>query len=217
VSVEDRVRSHFDADAERFDAIYDDERKGPLSRWIDNVWRGVVRRRFDLTLDALEPLAGKSVLDVGCGSGRYCLAFADRGASRIVGVDLASAMIDLAVEHAEQAGVGDRCEFRVGRFPEDIPDGPFDSSTALGFFDYVDDPVRIAASMRELTRETMVMSFPKAREWRAPIRRLRFLVSRCPLFLYTEGRVKEILAEAGVERFDWTELDRDYLVVAHLR
>jgi 2-polyprenyl-3-methyl-5-hydroxy-6-metoxy-1,4-benzoquinol methylase len=87
VSVEDRVRSHFHSDPERFDAIYDEESKGPLSRWIDNVWRGVVRRRFDLTLDALEPLAGKSVLDVGCGSGRYCLAFADRGASRIVGVD----------------------------------------------------------------------------------------------------------------------------------
>jgi hypothetical protein len=42
------------------------------------------------------------------------------------------------------------------------------------------------------------------------------LVNRCPLFLYTDGRVRQMLAQAGVERFDWVELDRDYLVVAHL-
>jgi SAM-dependent methyltransferase len=214
VSVEDKVRSHFHADAERFDTIYEDENKGRLSRWLDNVWRGVVWRRVDLTLDALQPIAGKRVLDVGCGSGRYCLAFADRGA-RVVGVDFASAMIDRAVENTERAEVGARCEFRVGR-------SPMRSRTVARcvdgarLLDYVDDPVHIAASMRELTRETMVMSFPKAREWRAPIRRLRFLVNRCPLFLYTDGRVRQILAQAGVERFDWIELDRDYLVVAHL-
>lgn len=215
MSVEQRVRSHFHADARRFDAIYEDD-KGAITRWIDEVWRGVVRRRFDLTLDLLAPLAGKSVLDVGCGSGRYCIAYAQRGATRVLGVDFAAGMIELANEHASRYEVADRCEFRAGLFPDAVPDGSFDASSAMGFFDYIEDPAPIIARMRELTRSTLIMSFPKSREWRVPIRRLRFKLSGCPLFLYSEAKVKQILSDAGVREFDWIELDRDYIVAAHL-
>ena len=213
--VEQKVRSHFHADARRFDAIYEDE-KNAFARFVDNVWRGVVRRRFDLTLERLEPLAGKSVLDVGCGSGRYCIAYAERGAARVVGVDFAAAMIELADEYARRGGLTDRCEFRAGKFPEAVGDESFDACTAMGFFDYVAEPAQIIARMRELTRSTMVMSFPKSREWRAPIRRARFWATGCPLFLYTESQVKKILADAGVTGYDWIALDRDYIVIAHL-
>ena len=215
MSVEQRVRNHFHADARRFDAIYEDD-KTAFARWVDDVWRGVVRRRFELTLDLLAPLSGKTVLDVGCGSGRYCIAYAQRGAARVVGVDFAAAMIELAIEHSRRYGVAERCEFRAGLFPDAVPDGSFDASSAMGFFDYVEDPAPVIARMREMTRTTMIMSFPKSREWRAPIRRMRFLASGCPLFLYSEARVKTILSKAGVSAFDWIELDRDYIVVAHL-
>jgi cyclopropane fatty-acyl-phospholipid synthase-like methyltransferase len=213
--VEQKVRSHFHADARRFDAIYEDE-KNAFSRFVDNVWRGVVRRRFELTLERLEPLAGKSVLDVGCGSGRYCIAYAERGAARVVGVDFAAGMIELANEYARRANLTDRCEFRAGKFPEAVGDESFDASTAMGFFDYVAEPAEIISRMRELTRSQMIMSFPKSREWRAPVRRVRFWVKGCPLFLYTESQVKGILSEAGVTRYDWIALDRDYIVIAHL-
>ena len=215
MSVEGRVKKHFDADAARFDAIYD-EAKGPFQRFVDDVWRGVVKRRYVLVLERLEPLAGKSVLDVGCGSGRYCLAYAQRGATRVVGVDFAAAMIELAQKHAARLGVADRCDFRVGSFPEAVQDGPFDASTAMGFFDYVADPAPILARMRELTRGTLIASFPKSREWRVPLRRLRFWAAGCPLFLYSEAGVRRLLEQAGVGRYDWIELDRDYIVVAQL-
>ena len=214
MSVEEQVRSHFHADAERFDAIYDDEDKGRFGRFVDDVWRGVVKQRFDLTLALLEPLAEKTVLDVGCGSGRYCIAYAQRGARQVVGVDFVVAMIDLAQHHAERAGVADRCDLRVGSFPDAVQDGPFDASTAMGFFDYVDQPARVLSSMRERTRGTMVMSFPKSREWRAPLRRARFAVNRCPLYLYSEDGLKRLLAEAGIDRHDTIDLGRDYVVVA---
>jgi ubiquinone/menaquinone biosynthesis C-methylase UbiE len=215
MSVEERVKSHFHADALRFDAIYNED-KGPVERFIDCVWRGVVRKRLDLTLEKFEPLAGKSVLDVGCGSGRFSLAYAQRGAARSVGVDFAPAMIELAREYARSLGVEDRCDFRVGAFPEAITDGPYDYSSANGFFDYIEDPVPLLQAIKRLTRERMVMSFPKAREWRVPIRRLRFKRLGCPLFLYTEPQVREILARSGLERFDWINLDRDYFIVCDL-
>src|SRR6185295_7396064 len=107
-TVDTKVQNHFHLDAQRFDAIYN-ENKGPVARFIDNVWRGVVRRRLDLTLEALTPLEGKSVLDVGCGSGRFCLAFAQQGASRVLGIDFAPGMIDLAKEYARRLELTHRC------------------------------------------------------------------------------------------------------------
>ena len=213
--VEQKVREHFHADARRFDSIYD-ERKGPVTRLIDNWWRGVVRRRLELNVEKLEPLAGKTVLDVGCGSGRFCIAYAERGARRVVGIDFAAAMIDLARQIAQEAGVADRCEFIAGAFPADLGDEIFDASTANGFFDYVEDPVPLIARMRALTRQTMIMSFPKAVEWRVPVRRVRFWLKGTPLFLYRAPQVKQILAAAGVANYEWINLDRDYLIVAHL-
>ena len=213
--VEQKVREHFHADARRFDAIYD-ERKGPLTRFIDNWWRGVVRKRLEVNLEKLAPLAGKTILDVGCGSGRFCIAYAQGGATRVVGVDFAAAMIDIAQQIAQEAGVADRCEFIAGTFPEAVGDEQFDASTANGFFDYIEHPAPLIARMRELTRTTMIMSFPKAVEWRVPVRRLRFWVKGTPLFLYRAAQVKQILATAGVHNYEWINLDRDYLIVAHL-
>jgi hypothetical protein len=134
----------------------------------------------------------------------------------VVGVDFAAAMIDIANELAKRAGVSDQCEFRVGAFPDVIAEGegPFDASTANGFFDYVDKPVPIISRMRELTRGRMIMSFPKAVEWRVPVRRVRFWLKGTPLFLYREAQVRDILKQAGVENYEFIHLDRDYLVVA---
>jgi 2-polyprenyl-3-methyl-5-hydroxy-6-metoxy-1,4-benzoquinol methylase len=213
VSTERLVQQHFHADARRFDAIYEAQ-KSPLAYFIDNVWRGVVRRRLELTLKVLHPLEGKTVLDVGCGSGRYCLAYAERGAARVVGVDFAEGMIDLAQEYARRLHLEDRCDFRAGAFPAAVPDGPFDACTAMGFFDYVDDPATMIHHIWGLTRSTMVLSFPKRWEWRVPLRRLRFMFLRCPLFLYSESQVRALLKESGVANYQWITLDRDYVVVA---
>lgn len=215
MSVEQKVQTHFHADAQRFDAIYE-ETRNPVQRFIDHVWRGVVRRRLELTVEKLEPLAGKKILDVGCGSGRFCIAFAQRGAAHVLGVDFAAAMIDIAGDLAGRAQVADRCEFRVGAFPQDVPESGFDAATGLGFFDYIEDATSVVKAMREKTKGTLVMSFPKANEWRVPLRRLRFKMIGCPLFLYTEERTRQILKDAGVHDYEWIALDRDWFVVARV-
>jgi len=216
VSAEERVRSHFDADAERFDEIYE-SRKGPLRWFVDDVWRGVVQRRFELALELLAPLEGKRVLDVGCGSGRYCIAFAERGAAKVVGIDYAPAMLKLAEEHAADADVSAVCEFRRAEFPGGVADGErFDVAVAMGYFDYVPDPAAHLARMRELTDGTIVASFPKRYDLRAPLRRVRFKLNRCPLFLYSAPHVETALSQAGIQSFDLVDLGRDYVAVARV-
>ena len=216
-STEEKVRVHFDEDAERFDSIYN-PKKNFAARFIDDFWRGVVQKRLELNIENLHPFAGKKILDVGCGSGRFCHAFARKGAAKVIGVDFAKLMIEIAEELAREEGVADRCEFRVGAFPGIVDDAeaPFDASVANGFFDYIAEPAPIIAKMRELTKGKMILSFPKAVEWRVPVRRVRFWMKGTPLFLYRKNQVKNILLEAGVTDYEWINLDRDYLIVANV-
>jgi 2-polyprenyl-3-methyl-5-hydroxy-6-metoxy-1,4-benzoquinol methylase len=215
--VERRVRDHFHTDAERFDSIYSKKKKA-LSKFIDNYWRGVVQKRLEINVERLRPLKDKRVLDVGCGSGRFCHAFARGGAAYVLGVDFAPAMIEIAKSLAREAEIDDRCEFRVGTFPEIVKanDLPFDATTANGVFDYVAEPISMITKMREMTRGKLIMSFPKAIEWRVPVRRARFWLKGTPLFLYRKDQVKAILASACVTNYEWITLDRDYLIVAEV-
>ena len=97
-------RRRFEREAESFDAIYRLERSR-LSRWFNRVVRKAIFERYEITFAEAGDVAGKAVLDVGCGSGVYAADFARRGARRVVGVDLSAGMLALA-ERGRRAGRG---------------------------------------------------------------------------------------------------------------
>lgn len=59
-------------------------------------------------------LVGRSVLDIGCGTGFFALEALKHGASSCIGVDLSSAAIHEANEFAKESGLQDRARFEVG-------------------------------------------------------------------------------------------------------
>ena len=63
-------------------------RKGPFELFgiqIDTEWRS--DWKWNRLLPGLEPLAGRRVLDVGCGSGYHCWRMLGAGASEVIGID----------------------------------------------------------------------------------------------------------------------------------
>ncbi|MDF1691263.1 MAG: tRNA 5-methoxyuridine(34)/uridine 5-oxyacetic acid(34) synthase CmoB [Zhongshania sp.] len=63
-------------------------RKGPFELYgvhIDTEWRS--DWKWDRLKDAIAPLQGRSVLDVGCGSGYHCWRMRGAGAALVVGID----------------------------------------------------------------------------------------------------------------------------------
>src|SRR6266704_4346998 len=58
-------------------------------------------------------LVGKTVLDIGCGTGFFALETLRQGASSCMGVDLSSAAIHEANEFAKESGLQDRGRFDV--------------------------------------------------------------------------------------------------------
>ncbi len=63
-------------------------RKGPyeiFGIYIDTEWRS--DWKWDRFKDYITPLAGRSILDVGCGNGYHCLRMLGEGADSVIGID----------------------------------------------------------------------------------------------------------------------------------
>src|SRR5262249_22293943 len=135
----DSVQRYWDKNAATFDALYDS--RGRLDRAFNAVFRRALFERIRLAASEIAKIPDATVLDVGTGSGRTAIPLARAGAKLVTGLDFAPQMIELATRAAREAGVADRCTFRVGNFLDEGFAERFDFVTALGVFDYVDDPV----------------------------------------------------------------------------
>lgn len=194
----DPVRTYFDRAATAFDSLYQEDRMGPVMRVVNRTFRRDIIERFVLTLDHVKAAGATSVLDVGCGSGRYALALAQAGIGRIVGVDVSPGMIDLARKAVAAAPATSRIDFLAGDFLQVPLEETFDVVVSMGVFDYIEDPVPVLARMNALARHSVVASFPSIHWLRTPIRKVRYWWKRCPLFFYEPERIRAAAARAGM-------------------
>jgi 2-polyprenyl-6-hydroxyphenyl methylase/3-demethylubiquinone-9 3-methyltransferase len=97
--------------------------------------------RLLAVVDNLSPLAGRRVLDLGCGKGRFCGTLRDKGAS-VVGVDLCAGMLADAAEL-------DRVRATARRLP--FAPASFDRVLAVEVFEHL-APRSLDAVCREVRR-----------------------------------------------------------------
>ncbi len=193
------IQRYFREQAAQFDSIY--EGKGAFGRWLDRTFRASIFVRYALTFEHAGDVTGKRVLDIGCGSGRYAVEFATRGAAEVVGIDLSQEMVALAKQDAARHGVEDRCHFQVGDFWTYTPAQPFDIVIAMGVYDYLAEPEPWVQRMMAASRGKWMASFPKWDLIRAPIRRWRYKLRNCPVYYYTYERTEEILRNCGLTKY----------------
>jgi SAM-dependent methyltransferase len=204
----------FDSYAHDFDAIYG-TRHGLVNRFVNRYLRKSMRLRYEKTLAGCRPIEGRTVIDVGCGPGHYSVALATMGAARVVGLDFAPRMIDIAAEKARRAGVADRCRFVSADVLTYSTEEAYDYAVVMGFMDYVEEPRRLVEWVLSNTKSRAVFSFPAEGGLLAWQRKLRYRL-RCPLFLYTRDRLELLLsnlprADVRIER-----IARDYFVTVEL-
>jgi len=100
----------------------------------------------NITLDLIGNVRNQSVLDVGCGTGRYCELLAKKGAE-VVGIDPSSRML----ERAKRKITADcRFELRLGRIENsDFPDDNFNVIVCALTVGHI---VELEPVMREVSR-----------------------------------------------------------------
>ena len=93
-------------------------------------------------------VAGRRILDVGCGSGPLMADLRDRGAS-VTGFDLSAAMVDLA-----RARLGDDADLHVADLAAPLPfaDEAYDDAVASLVLHYLEDWTGPLAELRRVMR-----------------------------------------------------------------
>lgn len=192
------IRRRFERDAQGFDAIYRLERS-LLTRWFNTTFRKAIFERYNITFEQAGDLSGKAVLDIGCGPGIYSVDLAQRGARRVVGIDLSANMVGLAEREADRFGMENVCEFRVGDFYYIDLCEKFDITLAIGVFDYLPDPVSFLRKMVSVTTGKVIASFPGHSFLRKPARELRYrLLGKGNVYFYSEADVRRLVEQAGL-------------------
>ena len=114
-------------DTSNFFELYQKLRANPVSL------NEIVEKPTMLSL--LPDLLGKTLLDLGCGTGGHLQLYLERGATKVVGTDLSAKMLQQATQELQK-----RAEF-AGRFSlyqlpmeylAELPEGNFDVITKIG-------------------------------------------------------------------------------------
>lgn len=191
-----QVEKYWNDIAEKFDAIYSG-RKSALGRALDRWLRQDMFGRFDWVMRKSGDVEGQRVCDIGCGSGRFVTELAQRGAARVVGVDVAPEMLRLATDLVKKDGVAERCEFVNADVEHWATTERFDLVIAIGFWDYIADPRSRLGRIRGFTDGKFLSAWPRAETWRAPVRKARLSILGCPVYFYRRDEVHSLLTEAG--------------------
>ena len=167
---------------------YDDKRFSEGGAFID-------RREKEAVLSALGPVDDKRVLEVACGTGRFTVMMAQRGAD-IIGLDISPAMLSQGRQKAKRAGVADHVEFMRGdaaRLP--FPDDHFDAVFAMRFFHLADRPVTFLRELRRVSKSTVFFDTFNLGSTRVIYNWLLPMGSR----LYSRTDVESLLADSKLE------------------
>ncbi len=192
-----QIAKYWNDIANDFDAIYTGN-KGPIGRGLDRWLRRDIYQRYEWVMKEAGPadLRGMKICDIGCGSGRFVASLAKRGA-QVTGVDFAPDMLKLSAQLAEKEGVTERCKFVLSDALNWKTDEKFDLVIAIGFWDYVVDPLPTLKVIRSLTKTTFLSAWPRAGTLRAGIRKVRLKADGCPVYFFTLPQVEDLLQRAG--------------------
>lgn len=112
--------------------------------------REALMRHFDRPSGGLKPLAGLTILDVGCGGGLVSEPLARLGAT-VTGIDPTTDSIAVARRHAEGQGLA--IDYRTASVEQLVANGErFDAVVCMEVIEHVPDPAAFVKSLGQLVR-----------------------------------------------------------------
>lgn len=149
-----------------------------------------------------EFLAGKIVIDFGCGDGAEAIEIAQHAASKVIGIDIREHKLDAARCAAREAGVADRCLF-VTEVSEKA-----DVVISIDAFEHFSDPARILSLMRQVMKDNGCIIIAFGPPWKHPLGGHLFSVFPWAHLVFTEKaliRWRQEFKHDGATRFHEVE------------
>ena len=150
-------------------------------------------------LGLLGDVAGKRVIEIGCGGGQNSIALTKRGAT-CVGVDPSPAQIDHARRLAPENGVEVQFIVGVAEHLSTFPDGSFDIALSSYAFDYVTDLRRAYREAWRMLKPSGLFVFCLSHPW---FQAVGWHLAGDP----DATEVGDYAAWPDVEEWDWTYED----------
>lgn len=181
--------------AEAFDAL---RFSGPIGRLVAESQERVIAA-------FLAPVQGRSILDVGTGTGRAAIALAARGA-RVTGVDASAEMLAVADRRAREG----RVEVAFARGDAHalaFPSQSFDSAICLRVIMHTPDWRRSLGELCRVARERVVFDYPALRSAAALQAATRHVAHACgarveAYRVFSDRAVRAALAADGFRVLD---------------
>lgn len=205
-----QVAEYWNRIAHNFDTIYTGK-KNPVARGLDHWLRRDMYERFDWVMRQAGNPA--TVCDVGCGSGRFVSALAQRGA-QVTGLDFAPEMLRLASELVKKDGVAARSKFVLSDILDWQTEERFDLVIAIGFWDYVADPLPRLKVIRTISSGSFLSAWPRAGTWRMLVRKARLKLAGCPVYFWRQDQIDMYLKQSGFRVDSWEIHGQLYCVKA---
>ena len=102
-------------------------------------------------LNALAPVSGRRVLDVGCGGGILAESMAKKGAT-VTGIDLSEKALKVAELHSLESGVQVRYEMIAAEDLAAREPGQYDVVTCMEMLEHVPDPSAVVEACATLVK-----------------------------------------------------------------
>lgn len=213
-NISKNVSIFFDGYAHDFSSIYkeDTKKRSSFDKLMDNWFRKGIEERFSKTISKTNKNSIKSVLDIGCGPGHFVVEFLKQG-KKITALDIAPSMLEITKKRVQAMNKEEEVKFILEDYLNYRPDQKFDAACVMGFFDYVEDPVKVLKKLLKDVEKEIYISVPDNKGILAFQRKIRYKLRNCPLFLYSKEYLVESLKEAGCfEISEIDEMDRGYFV-----
>jgi 2-polyprenyl-3-methyl-5-hydroxy-6-metoxy-1,4-benzoquinol methylase len=209
----DATKTYFDKIPRQWDALYAHE--NAVRYLFNRIVRRALFERHSLTFSECGEISEATVLDIGCGTGRFSIEFAARGASRVVGIDFAPSMIDFAKSVAAEMHVQDTCEFICDDFLAHEFSQSFQIVIAMGLFDYVERAEPVLKKIASLTEGTFLASFPRGSLFWGLQRRIRYrFLKKCPIYHYDRAQLEKLYRAATFGKVTVMDTSHGFFVAA---
>ncbi len=206
------VKIFFTSYSDTFDNIYETKNHTLIEKTINKLFRKDMKTRFDIAISNLSNKTFNSILDIGCGSGRYSLELL-KLKKKVTGIDFSDSMIKIAEKYC--AEYKSNSNFIVDDYLKYNFKEKFDAAILIGFMDYIQKPEFLMKKLSTDINHLCVFSFPKKYHYLSPQRIIRYMLRNCPLYLYEKKDVIR-LAEICSKSYQIINNDREFILLLNL-